>query len=390
MIVKRYDRVELRIDENRTPQGFLRADAAIARTGVQIYRRSDGSQRREYRPPEEVFHKDAIASFQMAPITLHHPPEPVTAGNAAKYTKGVVYEPMKHDNGRHVQATALIMHADAIEAATTGRAAEVSAGYECDLDETPGTSPEGEQYDSIQRNIRANHVALVPFGRAGPEVRLKLDAADAEQIEEAEPPSPAQPKKEQTMKFMIDGVEYEVSEQVAQAISKERRDDAAKLEKVTAERDTFRTDADKQKARADVAEAAKDAAEKARKDAEDPKRVDALVSARADLITRARAVMGADFKLDGKDAAAVKREMLVKLAPDIKLDGKSSDYIEALFDHAFADFEKKNPAALARAGLLAPPAPGARGDEGGEGDDPREKMMEEQRKKSQSMGQPKE
>jgi len=53
--VMRYDTTVLRLDGKRTPQGFLRADAVIARTGVQLYRRGDGTTQREYRPPETVF-----------------------------------------------------------------------------------------------------------------------------------------------------------------------------------------------------------------------------------------------------------------------------------------------------------------------------------------------
>lgn len=385
MSVRRYDRATIRADKkNLTPQGFLRADASLARTGVQLYRCADGSNRREYRPPDEVFNKDAIASFHLAPITLLHPPVPVTKDNAEQYIRGCVYQPEKDDNGKHVKATVLITHADAIEAALSGRAAETSAGYECDLDDTPGVSPEGEKYDSIQRNIRANHVALVPQGRAGPEVRLKLDATDAEQIEDEGPPGPAKPK-EQSVKTKINGVEYEISAEAAQALDVERKDSATAIAKVEAARDAAKIEVDKQKARADAAEAAKDAAEKARKDAEDPKRVDAIVVARAEILGRGRAVLGREAKLDGKTPLEIKRECLAKLAPELKLDQKSDAYVEALFDHSFAEFEKKNPAALALAGLLQPPAPGSRADE--DPNDPRAKMMEAQRKKSREMGQ---
>lgn len=46
---------------------------------------------------------------------------------------------------------------------------ELSAGYRYKADMTPGTY-EGAAYDGVMRDIRANHVALVSTGRAGPDV----------------------------------------------------------------------------------------------------------------------------------------------------------------------------------------------------------------------------
>jgi hypothetical protein len=43
--------------------------------------------------------------------------------------------------------------------------AELSAGYQRELDWTPGTSPNGLQYDARMFNIKCNHVALVRKGR---------------------------------------------------------------------------------------------------------------------------------------------------------------------------------------------------------------------------------
>jgi hypothetical protein len=37
---------------------------------------------------------------------------------------------------------------------------------------TASTTPAGEAYDAIQKNIRLNHVASVPYGSAGKRVRI--------------------------------------------------------------------------------------------------------------------------------------------------------------------------------------------------------------------------
>ena len=43
-------------------------------------------------------------------------------------------------------------------------------------------------------------------------------------------------------------------------------------------------------------------------------------------------VLGADAKFDGKDERAIKSEVIAKVKPAIKLDGKSDDYVSAMFD----------------------------------------------------------
>lgn len=344
MPVKRIDHGELKLDAKRTAQGFLRCDAAIARTGVQIYALPGGQERREYRPPDEVFHADALASAALAPMTLGHPPVPVTAANVRQYQVGVVGPEAKAD-GKLVRTSALVMDAEAISAAETGRAAQLSCGYECELDHTPGVSPDGERYDAVQRGIRINHVALVQAGRAGPQVRLRLDSKDNAVQDDL----PADHREDggRTMKIKINGVEVEVPDTAGQLIEQKIKADSDALAAATAE-------VEKQKARADSAEAAKVKAEKERADAEDPKRLDAIVAARVELVTKARSVLGKDAKTDGMDAAAIKREVLAKLFPEMKLDGKSADYVDAAFDYAMADHEKKNPAARAVAGVLDP------------------------------------
>ena len=46
-----------------TPEGYLVANAKIARIGIQEYRNPDGSLRREFRPPEEVANRDSLKTL---------------------------------------------------------------------------------------------------------------------------------------------------------------------------------------------------------------------------------------------------------------------------------------------------------------------------------------
>ena len=97
-----------------------------------------------------------------------------------------------------------------------GDARQVSAGYKVDYDPTPGATPEGEEYSGVQRNIRVNHIAVVPIGRAGPEVKLlmdRMDAADAVAYD-PEPGTPAQMSTQTASPNMasvkLDGLEIDL------------------------------------------------------------------------------------------------------------------------------------------------------------------------------------
>jgi len=200
-----------------------------------------------------------------------------------------------------------------------GGKVQTSCGYECDLDETPGVY-EGQRYDAIQRNIRANHVAIVESGRAGSEVKIRMDSA----VMTSDPTEP-QDQESRMDKITINGVDYEVSSQVAQALATERADALAKLAT--------------ESKRADSAEAQRDeAADKlakeqaARKDSEDPGKLAALVAARVALETSARTVLGDGENFAGKSDKDVRLAVIAKAAPALKLDGKSDEYISARFD----------------------------------------------------------
>lgn len=294
----------------RTPQGGLRVDANLTRVGVFLYRNPDGSERRELRPAEEVFKADSLATLADAPVTDLHPPAMVTTENHGTYSKGHARD-VKHDD-RFVTSKLVLQDKTLVGAVERKDRTQVSLGYTCREDLTPGIY-NGERYDLIQRDIQYNHVAIVPSGRAGADVALRLDAA--EMIEE-------QPKEGKPMlKIVIDGVEFEVSEQVAQAFGKFETQVKADAAKLTTE-----------SKRADAAEAQRDEAKDALKKATDPATLNARIDARVALVTSARKILGAEVKLDDKSDEDVRKLVIGKAKPDLKLDGKSAEYVVARFD----------------------------------------------------------
>ena len=319
MSVKRFDKGEAR-GPVRMDNGWVRVDAFLTRTGVFQYRNMDGTVRAELRLPDEVFKADALESFSLIPLTNNHPPGPLTAENTKTFAVGSVGELVRQD-GEYVRAALLVTDAATVAQMDAGKR-ELSCGYTCDLDFTPGEF-EGQRYDAVQRNIRGNHVALVDVGRAGSAVRVHMDSADGIMITSTDNQT-----GEQMRKFTIDGIDYEMSDVAAQAVAQQIKSLTDASEKATARADGLAAELEKEKA--------------ARADAEDPTKLQAAIAARVALETEARKHTDAAFA--GLDTKAVKLAVLAKLAPEFKADGKSDAYVEARYDLAIESAAKATPA----------------------------------------------
>ena len=309
----RYDRAPIKA--KRTDEGFIKDSPVLTRTGVFIYRNHDGSERREYRPPEEVFKADSLEAYAGIPITNGHPGK-VTSANAANHTIGTVLTPARQD-GDNLIADIVIHDVAAVNAGSK----ELSVGYELDLDETPGITPDGERYDAIQRNIKPNHLAIVRKGRAG-NARLNLDGNEED----------AGNNGDVTMtKLRLDnGIEYDAAPEVIQAYNKLNQD---KAEIVAAK--------DKAEARADSAEADL----KKLQEAQEQFKQDAVNQARERLNLEAVAkAHNVEFKQDATDRD-IKAAVVKSIRGDsLPLDGKSDDYVAAAFDMAIAAKEEADKA----------------------------------------------
>lgn len=180
--VIRHDHTPLRKPEILS-QGFLRAEGLFARAGIYEYRNDDGSTRYELRPKEEVASPASLASYSDAPVTIGHPDVEVTAHNVKKYEVGSVSGQVRID-GDSVAGAVVVKDAGAIRK-VKGGLHELSPGYRIRLDETKGFDKrygypgnEAGRFDAIQRDIRVNHLAIVPRARGGASIRLRMDAAE--------------------------------------------------------------------------------------------------------------------------------------------------------------------------------------------------------------------
>ncbi len=137
---------------------------------------ADGSLRRELRDPSEVFNADSLRSFEQLPVTNTHPYEQVTASNAKGLMVGANDSNVTRDDD-HVRTMLMVADAPTIAEMDAKKKVQVSCGYTCDYDPTPGKHPVYGDYDGRQMNIRGNHIALVPHARAGETARVRMDAA---------------------------------------------------------------------------------------------------------------------------------------------------------------------------------------------------------------------
>lgn len=322
--MQRYDTVTLQAVQ--TDEGFYNDSPVIGRTGILIYRNADGTERREYRPPEEAFDDNSLQSIRGKPVTLGHHGM-VTADNIGNAKAvGTVLSAARKD-GNTIRADVVIYNLD-----TTDR--ELSCGYTTELDETAGVTPDGEHYDAIQRNIRYNHLAIVTRGRAGV-ARLNLDGE--QYIEESE---------DAMEKIKLDsGLEYDAAPEVKLAFDEMKA-------KAEADKKAF----DELQAKFDVASAEVEKLKADAVKAEEAYKADFAEAVKTALELREIAKEKGVENADGMSNDEIKRAVIAKVYPDVKLDGKSADYIEAIFDMSKAvKAEKADAMADQRAKLNAKP-----------------------------------
>ena len=328
---------------SRTPTGGVRVPARVTRSGVFPYKRADGSTVLEYRPADEVFAASSLASLADCAVTIAHPASGrVTTDSFKRDSVGYVRDGGQRE-GQFVSAQLVVQDGGAIAKIDAGELVELSCGYACRLDMTPGTTPDGERYDAVQRGISYNHVALLAKGggRAGRDVALRLDNAavaiddDAPKTTDNEPDRATRTDSMKTER--IDGVDYTIgSPEWAQARAKQQAADAAKLSDLTTKLDTAEKAVTAAKAELDGAKAALAAQAAELVAAKDETKLDAKIAERATLIEQAKRVLGAGVKLDGKTADAIRREVCTKLDGAACVEGKDEAFVAAFFSGRIA------------------------------------------------------
>ena len=315
----------------RTADGYLVADAKVARTGIQEYLgselgRPDMPIVRLFRPEDEVFATDAMHSYAYRPVTVEHPAKMVDASTWKAVSAGQTGAEVVRD-GDFVRVPLVLMDAAAIKAYESGKR-ELSMGYSGNVVFRDGVSPDGQPYDAVLTDLRMNHLALVQKARGGPQLRIGDGRAPGDADRAVNPKRKTTMSDINTRTVMVDGLPVECTDAAAIAI--------AKLQTQISDAAASHT----------VAIAAKDAAiakAEAERDSANAKvltdaQIDARVNARADLVASAKAIHDADYT--GKSDADIRKAVVAAKLGDAAIKDKSESYVDARFDILVEDAKK--------------------------------------------------
>ncbi len=296
------DRISVPTSRTLTDAGQMHVPCKFARTGTQVYSAKQlGIKDADpkaivtvYRDEADVFDEAAMESFRSAPVTMGHPkdedgtPKKLTSDNSKDLQVGML-EGMPTRDEDTLGGTLVLTAQEAIDALEDGTQ-ELSAGYTCDIEDVDGKF--------YQRNIRANHIAIVAKGRAGSSCRISDEALE-----------------------LADEKESELAKTVAlqdEVLTKTKAELSAKSDLLT------------------------DALEKAEKvevELADTKLklVDAELAATQGVIERCNTLENARLIADMRDLGSksvneIKRMVVEDQMPDKDFEGKSEAYFDAMFE----------------------------------------------------------
>lgn len=338
--VQRYDSVPIRDYHFDDQTGFLYVyRVPIAGAMVQKYVKSDGSEEMEAKLPEEILSDSTVSSANSKPVTDGHHGL-VTKDNSHDLMKGFTAS-NGHVEGNMLYNDITITDPNLISQIKNGSKRELSIGFETQMDPTSGTY-NGAKYDAVQRNIRINHVAVVPKGRAGHEVRLIGDSAEAvEQVE----PSEEKGYQMETRVVRADGQNITVAADDVEKITKLDADNSAKAKQIADlnakikalqdEKAKIEGNADESAKKADAAEAKVASLEDDKKKLQ--KQVDSLkgdaLDKRLELIDQVKDFVGdSAYDYHGKSDRDMKIDAVKAVRGDaIDFKDKSDEFVDAAF-----------------------------------------------------------
>lgn len=317
-----------------TEDGYLVTAPRVARTGIQIYKgweigaEDESRSYRVYRPPEQVFARDSVATYTHIPVTNDHPPVLVDAANWSRYAVGETGEEGLRD-GEFVRVPMMLRDKRVIDDWRDGKR-ELSLGYTMDLKWGAGVTSDGQEYDAVQTAIRANHLAVVAAARGGPKLRIGDDTRGEESMT--------------TRALALDGITIQLDQLSYDVVTRE-------ISRLTRQLDEFKTEKekkekeDKEKYDALAADSkkqteAKDAEittlKQAVKDATlTPDKIEAMVADRAAVAEAAKKLIGDKLITKDKTVADMRRQVVDVNLGD-KAKGWSDDQVRASFDSLVA------------------------------------------------------
>lgn len=209
----------------RTPEGYLKATAIVAREDTLDYPEEGRS---EYVSEEAL--KSGAESLLHKPVTLEHPPSgKVDDSDWREHAVGVVVESRYDSDLRAIVAGIVVYDKHAVDAVLRENIKEVSPGYRAAVVADP-------TYGYRQVRRASNHLAITRAGRGGPEAAIRLDSQGRTATQHEENMT------EEEMKAKVDAAEKAADELRKKNEALQAKNDA--YEKMAKEKEEEKNDSD--------------------------------------------------------------------------------------------------------------------------------------------------
>lgn len=328
-----------------TQNGYMQTDARLARHGIYHYSGAEiGLSSAEEDKIYNVFvaKKDILKperrkTFANLPVTFDHPHEFLDADNTSDHIVGYSGDEVWVDEDGFIASRLTITDSDCIQYLDQYEVT-ISVGSWCDYEEKSGTSPDGQAYDYVKKNILGNHIALVPIdkqARAGDQCKV-LDTTTKEEktmADKKEEKKEASFDADSFKKEIYDYIDEKFKAKDSEEEKKEAKDNDNDKKEVKAKDKSKDNDDDKKEAKdavqvIDKLQAKIDELE-SRSQSVDTK---ILISAVKEMQQVMDVAANFGVSSDNKDLQDLKLEILKSANPQFDFTGKSMDYINARFD----------------------------------------------------------
>lgn len=319
-----------------TDEGYLVCDVDFARTGIQQYYNYQFGENAVadkgmldrvgvYRPEEEVFDTESMASFSLLPLTKDHPFDFLDADNTKFLAVGTSGESVRK-NGIYLNTRIKVTDAEVVKEIMENGKKQFSAGYNAVIVPETGVY-DGEEYHFVQRKIRGNHIAVaIDNARCGSGCSIKDNDKMKKSILVSIADSGVEigdALKSEIEKLEKANAEFDarISEESAKVADAEK-----KADEIQAQFDSFK--AEKEKEVSEIQAQLDDA----KSQVKSQEQIDGIVTERVKLITDCQSLVAdVDTSLSNFD---MKKAVVGAKCEDLKdsLDSKSEDYVNARFD----------------------------------------------------------
>ncbi|MDK7064741.1 DUF2213 domain-containing protein [Lactobacillus crispatus] len=354
-MITRYDSSTVSAITKDPITGYIHArNVPIARAGVFKYLKPDGTVRHEAKLPEDILSDSTVASANNKPITDNHPENEagqrilVDKSNTNTLMKGLTASNAHVDEADGtVRVDLTITNPDLINKVDNGKR-QLSIGFQTQVVPQSGVYKNTE-YDSVQKDITINHVAVVDVAREGPDISLDRSVVgdSAEMIGELDDFSKEKGQKpqmdfekvrigDQTIKVATDDADKLIKFDSDNSANQKRIDELnAQIKKLTDERDALKSGSEQADKDKSEAQAKADSLEKELQDYRNKFEGDGFqkaVDERMALIDNVKSVVGDSFDPHGKTDKEMKIEAIKHVDGDASdVDGQNDTYIDAYF-----------------------------------------------------------